>query len=160
MKKIVYQREKAVEYAVKWALYRNERYYNFDKIGGDCTNFVSQCLYAGCKVMNYNKDLGWYYSSINDRAPAWTGVQYFYNFLINNKGKGPFASLVSKEEIEIGDFIQLGKNNGEFYHAVIVTNIINGRFYVCSHTRDALNVPLSSYYFSQIRYLHILGARK
>ena len=160
MKKIVYQREKAVEYAVKWALNRNERYYNFDKIGGDCTNFVSQCLYAGCKIMNYTKNTGWYYNTVNDRAPAWTSVHFFYDFLINNKGKGPYAKEVLNTEMEIGDVIQLGRSNGQFYHAVIVTNIINGRFYVCSHTRDALNVPLSSYYYSQIRYLHILGARK
>ena len=160
MKKIVYQREKAVEYAKEWALKRNERYYAFDNIGGDCTNFVSQCLYAGCKVMNYTKNTGWYYNSIKDRAPAWTGVQFFYDFLINNKGKGPSAKEVLPSEIEVGDFIQLGRANGQFYHAVIITKITNGRFYVCSHTRDALNVPLSSYYYSQIRYLHILGARK
>ena len=160
MKFYKYEREKAVEYAIKWALTRNPEYYSFDNIGGDCTNFVSQCLYAGCKIMNYTKDLGWYYNSLNDRAPAWTDVAFFYNFLINNKGKGPFASLVTKDEVEVGDIIQLGRLNGDFYHAVIVSKIANGKIYVSSHTRDALNVPLTSYYYYQIRCLHILGARK
>ena len=160
MKNLAYNREKSVEYATKWATARNPKYYSFDNLGGDCTNFISQCIYAGCNIMNYSKDTGWYYNSLNDRAPAWTSVQFFYDFITNNKGKGPFASLALPSEIEIGDVIQLGRVNGQFYHAVLVTKIINGRFYVCSHTRDALNVPLSSYYYSQIRCLHVLGARK
>ena len=41
---------------------RNPEYYNYDDvIGGDCTNFVSQCLFYGSKVMNYNQN-GWYYN--------------------------------------------------------------------------------------------------
>ncbi len=55
MQKREYQREKAVEYAKKWAYRRNPEYYNYDAVGGDCTNFVSQCIYAGSQVMNYNK---------------------------------------------------------------------------------------------------------
>lgn len=55
MPKREYQREKAVEYAKKWAYRRNPNYYNYDAVGGDCTNFASQCIYAGSQVMNYNK---------------------------------------------------------------------------------------------------------
>jgi len=33
-----YNRVKAVEYAHKWAFGRNPKYFNFDKLGGDCTN--------------------------------------------------------------------------------------------------------------------------
>ncbi len=40
-----YEHELAVKYAKKWALSRNPKYYNFDPIGGDCTSFVSQCLF-------------------------------------------------------------------------------------------------------------------
>ncbi len=50
-----YDRKKAVEYAHKWALKRNPLYYNFDKLGGDCTNFISQCIYHSCNIMNYKK---------------------------------------------------------------------------------------------------------
>ena len=39
-----YNREHALQYAKKWALSRNPLCYNFSGIGGDCTNFVSQCL--------------------------------------------------------------------------------------------------------------------
>ena len=73
-----------IEYARRWAFSANPAYYNFENIGGDCTNFVSQCLYAGGAVMNYTRDTGWYYNSLYDRAAAWTSVEYFYKFIVNN----------------------------------------------------------------------------
>ena len=47
---IPYDRSAAVTYAHRWAFGRNPRYYNFDELGGDCTNFASQCLYAGAPL--------------------------------------------------------------------------------------------------------------
>lgn len=41
-----YDRKKSIEYAKKWAYLRNPKYYNFDPVGGDCTSFASQCIYA------------------------------------------------------------------------------------------------------------------
>lgn len=41
MVKTIYNREKAVEYAQKWALSRNPQFYDFDSLGGDCTNVGS-----------------------------------------------------------------------------------------------------------------------
>ena len=79
-----YERTRALLYARRWAFARNPQYYNFDMLGGDCTNFASQCLFAGCGVMNFTPDLGWFYENLNNRAPAWTGVEFFYNFLIGN----------------------------------------------------------------------------
>ena len=81
-----YNRKLAIEYAKKWAYKRNPKYYNYDLLGGDCTNFISQCIYEGCKIMNYTKTYGWYYNSANDKSPSWTGVDFLYKFLINNKG--------------------------------------------------------------------------
>ena len=80
MRTIAYNRNDTVDYAKNWALSRNPRYFNFDGMGGDCTNFASQCIFAGCKVMNYKKDVGWYYNSPADRAAAWSGVKYLYKF--------------------------------------------------------------------------------
>ena len=39
-----YNRARAVEYAQRWALSRNPLFYDFTGGGGNCTNFVSQCL--------------------------------------------------------------------------------------------------------------------
>lgn len=79
---MAYMRARAVAYAHRWAFSRNPEYANFDLMGGDCTNFVSQCLYAGCRVMNFTPDVGWYYQSLNDRSAAWAGVQDLFTFLI------------------------------------------------------------------------------
>ena len=42
-----YDRDAAVAYARRWALSRNPLYYDFEDIGGDCTNFASQYIFAG-----------------------------------------------------------------------------------------------------------------
>ena len=41
-----YNRAAAVLYAHKWAYGRNPRFYDYENLGGDCTNFASQCIYA------------------------------------------------------------------------------------------------------------------
>ena len=55
---IPYDRARAVEYARRWALSRNPLFTDYTGIGGDCTNFVSQAIYAGTCVQNYTRDLG------------------------------------------------------------------------------------------------------
>ena len=42
-----YNAGKAVSYAQKWAYKRNPSYHDYSNEGGDCANFVSQCLIAG-----------------------------------------------------------------------------------------------------------------
>ena len=153
-----YDRSKAVAYAEKWALGRNPAYYDFQNIGGDCTNFVSQCLYAGAGVMNFTPDTGWYYRSVNDRAAAWTGVEYLFRFLVLNQGAGPFARTVHAAETEIGDIIQLGSETGNYYHSLFVT-ATQPTILVCAHTFDVRNRPLYEYSWPQIRFLHIAGVR-
>ena len=56
-----YDRRAAVEYAHRWAYGRNPEFYDYEEIGGDCTNFASQCLYAGSRIMNFTPTYGWYY---------------------------------------------------------------------------------------------------
>jgi hypothetical protein len=154
-----YNREHAVEYAKRWAYERNPLFENYTGFGGDCTNFVSQCIFAGCCVMNFTETFGWYYISPTDRAPAWTGVQYLYNFLVNNTGEGPFAEEVDPEEIQLGDIIMLGNRDGVWYHSVIVTGFAPGSFLVAAHTNDEYNRRLDTYNYYMLRYLHIVGAR-
>lgn len=100
MNTINYNRKLAIGYAQKWALSRNPIYYNFDAVGGDCTSFVSQCLFAGSKKMNYSRKNGWYYNSGYDKSPSWSGVEFLYNFLTTNTGVGPHAKEVLQNQIE------------------------------------------------------------
>ena len=159
MKVIEYERASAISYARKWALSRNPNYYNFDKLGGDCTNFVSQCIFAGSNQMNFSKINGWYYNNLNDRSPAWTGVDFLYKFLTTNTGLGPYSDIIDKSQIMPADIIILGKNNSDLYHSLIVTNVINNEILVASHTFDTLDRPLSSYNFNIAKYLKIKGIR-
>lgn len=159
MKRTVYNRAGAVDYASKWALSRNPKYYNFDGIGGDCTNFASQCLYAGSGVMNYTGDVGWYYNSPNDRAAAWSDAQYLNNFLMNNKKVGPIAEASPISDLEIGDFVQL-HNGIEYYHTLIITGFFQGEPLVCAHTEDAYMRPLRTYYAAAKQGVHILGVNR
>ncbi|MBZ4669835.1 MAG: amidase [Oscillospiraceae bacterium] len=160
LKNVEYNRTAAVEYALKWALSRNPRYYDFDSIGGDCTNFVSQSLYSGAKVMNYTPELGWYYNSLNDRAPAWSSVKYLHKFLISNKGAGPYGIETDRSKVLPGDIVQMAIEGEEFGHSAVIDKIENGKIYVSAHTYDSRNRPLSSYSYSKIRFIHILGVRK
>lgn len=155
-----YNRKKAVAYAKKWAYSRNPAYYNFDPVGGDCTSFVSQCIYAGSKVMNYQKDVGWYYNSGNDKSSSWTGVEFLYKFLINNKGKGPFA--IQTEAIEDGDVAQISFDGIKFAHSLLIVKAEKDNLeesQVSTHTFDSYGRKISSYNFKKIRFMHIQGIR-
>lgn len=155
-----YNRQKAVSYAKKWALSRNPDYYNFENIGGDCTNFISQCLYAGSAVMNYTPTFGWFYTDAENRTASWTGVEFLYNFLVSNKSVGPFAVETDKYSLTYGDVIQLGRADGSFYHSLIVLSNNYGNIQVAAHTYDTVDTPLSEYVYNNIRFLHIQGVRK
>jgi len=154
-----YRRDRAVSYAKRWAFERNPLFENYTGIGGDCTNFVSQSIYAGACVMNYTPTFGWYYISPTDRAAAWTGVQFFYNFITSNTGEGPFGEEVNEGNLVLGDVIQLSREDGTFYHTLIVTGFAPDGYLVSAHSDDALNRPLSTYNYARARFIHIEGIR-
>ena len=158
-----YDRKKAVDYARKWALKRNPKYFNFSGLGGDCANFASQCLYAGGGVMNYKPLFGWYYNSASDRTPSWSGVQYLYNFLTGNDGPGPYASEIGLKDLHPGDIIQLSTYLPEYHHTLVVSETGEVPDYentlICAHTYDSLDRPLASYEIHKIRFLQIDGIR-
>lgn len=158
---LVYDRERAVAYAHRWAFSRNPAFLNFDTLGGDCTNFASQVLYAGSGVMNYTPVFGWYYRTANDRTPSWTGVQYLYNFLTTNKTRGPFAEETDIKDIKPGDLIQLSFRDNIFSHTPIVveTGVFPSldNILVAAHTYDLDYKPIKAYSFEKFRCLHIIG---
>ena len=164
---IPYDRTRAVEYARRWALSRNPLFTDFTGRGGNCTNFVSQCILAGAPVMNYAQTYGWYYISEAERAPAWSSVESLYDFLIGipefadaNGGIGPFAMLArNMRQIEVGDVVQLANSTGDFYHTLIISGFDGGEILVCAHSDDALDRPLSTYNYASLRVLHVMGAR-
>lgn len=153
----MYDRQKVYNYAKKWAYSRNPKYYNYDPVGGDCTNFVSQCIYAGCNQMNYNKSNGWYYINGNNKSPSWTGVQFLYNFLINNKTVGPSGTNSAIDKLDIGDIIQLSFNGYSYTHSLIVVQngLDENQTFIAAHTYDTFGKRLSNYSYSRYRCIHI-----
>lgn len=163
MKELKYNRQKVYEYAEKWAFGRNPKYYNFDNVGGDCTSFASQCIFAGSNIMNYTKDIGWYYINGNNKSPSWSGVQFLHNFLTRNKGVGPYGKIVSKNEVQIGDVAQLSFDGYTFGHTLVIVNIEEignlNKIGIASHTMDNFYKPIAEYVYQKIRFVHIDGVR-
>lgn len=160
-----YNRRAAVAYAHQWAFGRNPEFYDFSEIGGDCTNFASQCLYAGAGVMNFTPEFGWYYISPDNRAPAWTGVPYFWDFMTRSEHSvGPWGIGTTMNLIQPGDFVQLRfQESGEvFAHTPVVVKVGNpptlSNVLVAAHSYDADNRPLDTYQnVEEMRFLHIIG---
>ena len=161
-----YDRRAAVAYAHKWAYSRNPAYYDFSEIGGDCTNFASQCLYAGTGIMNFTPEFGWYYIDATDRAPAWTGVTFFWEFMTRSQPTaGPAGIKVHMNFLQPGDFVQLRfESSGEvFAHTPVVVSVGSvprpDNILVAAHSNDADYRPLDSYKnVVEWRFLHIIGA--
>ena len=159
-----YDRGAAVRYAKRWAYGRNPAFYDYEKIGGDCTNFASQCVYAGSGVMNYTRDLGWYYIDPNNKAPAWTGVDYFYNFMTRAENTaGPAAHAVSIAHLLPGDVVQLSFDGERWNHSPVVVRLLRkpalqpSDVLIAAHSYDSDNRPLNTYTYRAIRFLHFVG---
>ena len=93
-------------------------------------------------------------------------MQFFWDFFTGapafrteNRGIGPFGSEVSREEITGGDVVQLGRENGEYYHTLLVLERTRREVYVAAHSNDVYDRPLSSYNAPRVRFLHIEGVR-
>lgn len=161
MPKDTYDRQAAIDYALKWAMSRNPRYYDYEGLGGDCTNFVSQCIFAGSGVMNYKPNFGWYYASANNHSPSWTGVPFLYDYLTRKTGAGPIGVHTAMQNIVPGDISQFSNGKGHYYHSQFIVSVGDPPSYdnilICTHTYDSINRPLTSYEFSGIRFVHITG---
>ncbi len=163
---IPYDRRRAVEYARRWALSRNPLFTDFSAVGGDCTGFVSQAVLAGGCVMDTTPTFGWYYRSEADRAPAWSGVEFFYDYMTGvgnfppaDSRSGPYGRDVLLRDASIGDVIQLADAEVTFYHTLIVTGFSGGDTLVAAHTVDSLDRPLSTYSYESLRVIKIEGFR-
>ena len=159
-----YDRSRAVAYARYWAYRRNPEYLDFSDLGGNCTNFVSQCLYAGSGVMNDTPTLGWYYNTADDRTASWTGVEYLYNFLTQNRGDGPYGKEVPLQQVMPGDVAQFSNEEGVFYHTVLIVCVPQqptpADVLVAAQSNDAYCRPLDTYPYAGVRFIHIEGVRR
>ena len=155
-----YDRDRAVAYAREWAMARNPLFIDYTGFGGDCTNFVSQCLFAGSCRMNFTPVFGWYYLDADSRTASWTGVQYFCDFLTSNRGEGPYGAETDETNLRVGDVVQLQNAGGTYYHTLLVSGFdAAGGILVAAHSNDAYDRPLSTYTYAAARFLQVSGVR-
>jgi hypothetical protein len=144
---------RAVNYAVKWAGTYNPRFRQYEisssrmtnaeygGAGGDCTNFVSQCLLMGGwtmirgSVLSSRRDLTvWYYDETANYygqpcSRSWTDAATFALFAYNcGRMKSIYKDQGLKEvrkELQPGDIIQFrhGVDTYETYHSSIITHV-------------------------------------
>ncbi len=151
-----YDRETAVRYAGRWAHGRNPRFADFTRMGGDCANFISQCILAGWGRMDGRRDIGWYYRSLSDRAPAWSGARFLHEYLLRSGDKnrrGPMGEMCRVEQLQPGDVVFL-RQEGRVYHSLLV--LTGEPVLIAAHTTDSWQRPLMDYRFAEFLPVHIL----
>ena len=84
-------------------------------------------------------------------------------FLIRNKGAGPYGHNSLQQNIEIGDIVQFKFDKEYFSHSAIIVKIGDrnslDKIFVASHSMDIFNKKVSSYKFTDIRFIHIDNVR-
>ncbi|WP_108308508.1 amidase domain-containing protein [Metalysinibacillus jejuensis] len=153
-----YNRTAAAEYAVKWHDGRNSLY---KKHSADCTNFVSQAVFAGGKEMKkpstrpsgITSDTNNWYSERYSlpaynygwrETSSWVNVEDFKTFWAKTQS---VVTSSSKNTIianaNVGDVIQLQASSGSrFYHSLIVHKKADGTLYLAAHSIDRVNLSI------------------
>lgn len=137
-----YNRDKAKEYADRWWNSANPNFYRFDV---DCTNFVSQCLYAGDAPMNYTgrRESGWWYEGYSQGRERWSyswAVANSLQLYLQTSRFGLRGEPVgSAGKLRIGDIISYDwDGDSRFQHSAIVTAFDpDGEPLVNAHTSDS-----------------------
>lgn len=158
-----YNREEAVTYARQWAGERNPQWQVYDGMGGNCMNFVSQCLYAGGIPMDDSGTAQWYWYSDSNRVPAWTGVSAFREYARSNTSYGLSAQVgASYYSGETGDVI-LMSTNARYHHAVIISQVVRNEsgetvdYLICSNTGNYRDFPAAAYVYPEQELVRIAG---
>jgi len=135
----IYHREKAVQYADQWWNNYNPQFRSFEV---DCTNYVSQCLWAGGAPMDYgNKSNGWWYKwgatrSTDTWSYSWSVSHSFRWYLQSGYNRLKATEVTSPSKLTIGDVILYDfDGDGKWQHSTIVTAItLGGMPLVNAHT--------------------------
>lgn len=161
-----YNTTNAINYAFAWTqngtVTRNPGY-NYYAGLNDCTNFVSQVLFAGgisqvrTDTFGYDYDdlPNWYYANSFNNPPSytWGGAHNQYWHLKNYSSN--VRRVYSTADLRVGDVVMwdTNPNDGTFYigHNTVVTKIQNGTIYLTYHSNDRENEPISTLF--NARYL-------
>lgn len=164
-----YNGVEAANYAIRYALKPNKAYKYFEPIndnGGDCTNFISQCLRAGGAPMDFNYLRPWWYDMKQGKASvSWAVAHSLYWYLRTNQSNNRNAikglEVEGVNELQLGDLIFYENYSNVIFHATIITSFVevNGKRepLISQHTSDALNVTYKkSYAYKKAHFLKII----
>lgn len=131
-----------VNYATRYALNYNPAYRSF---ASDCTNFISQAMYAGGWTMvsgvYYTSNSAWWYNSLNQSYP-WAGAHNWYFFAT---GSHRTYDLASVWMMLLADVLQMDFNrDGRIDHTMIVTIVGSSDLYLTYHSTNTVNRSLRS----------------
>ena len=156
-----YSRSAAAAYARKWAMSDNPAYGRIEP--NDCTNFVSQALFAGGWSMvggscDDRKDKNvWWFNPMECRwvggrpwttevkaSFTWGGAQNLYWFM-QESGRG--VEVSDPMDLEIGDVLQMDMGAGQYNagrigHSMIVTDKTADDLLLSYHEDHHLDEPL------------------
>ncbi len=165
-----YNREKAVAYAKQYATSTTGTHWkNYAKWGGNCTNFVSQCLYAGEIPFDHAGDTileQWYWYSDTYRTPSWTGADAFRQYALQDKKRGLVALQATMQEMEKGDVVQLMTQEKAVHTMLVVDTVYKPKsnkkidLLIAQHSDEGgifgYGIPLSTKANERL-YIKILG---
>lgn len=136
-------RTKVSNYALQWSNnsqhngLRNPYYREF---GNDCTNFVSQAVYAGGWYMDNPYYYGQWYYSDSYVPPAWSVTDNFVNYAVAS-GRATRLSLASAA---LGDILIFDNTPyGDVDHLGVITGIGKDGILYSAHTSERHNYPLN-----------------
>ncbi|WP_281890180.1 amidase domain-containing protein [Paenibacillus sp. YYML68] len=137
--RVQYNRTAAATYADLWWDRGNPAYLSFDV---DCTNYVSQCLFAGGAPMNYTgkRDSGWWYQGRTGSQElwsfSWAVAHSLPMYLLGSRSGLRGEEVAEPGQLDIGDVISYDwDGSGRYQHSTIVTaKDANGMPLVNAHT--------------------------
>lgn len=138
-KRAVYDRHRAVQYAERWWNSYNPAYRTFDV---DCTNYVSQCLFAGGAPMRGApiRERGWWYGK-DSWSFSWA-VAHSMRWYLSGSTQGLRGEeKESPEELIPGDVICYDfSGDGRWDHnTIVVAKDAYGMPLVNAHTDNSRN---------------------
>ena len=133
-----YNVSKAIAYADKYCINYNSSYNSYKGRGGDCANFVSQCLFAG----GFKQDSVWYRHSV-----AWINVM---KQIAHFKMYGKFLNTNNGNLIKGNPIYFDWNGDGVYDHATICVGRNNsGTAILDSHTKDLYHATWTNWSFKK-----------
>lgn len=142
----IYSGVRGASYANKYVSTPNSYFYN---AGFDCTNFVSQCIWAAyggwsssmsnttmaSNISNKVRMTSTWYAGSGGGSSAWENVDSLWNYAVGNTGKGPQAygynnggrySNILPIDMCVGDVLQKSSDGSDYSHSMYIISTPGG----------------------------------